>query len=41
MSEKKIEFKDNDFDIKIKEEEIHQSNGIDSHYLKLLFEGYV
>jgi DNA-directed RNA polymerase subunit L len=39
MSEKKIEFKDNNFDIKIKEEEFHKSNGIDSHYLKLLFEG--
>jgi hypothetical protein len=39
MSEKKIEFKDNNLDIKIKEEESYKSNGIDSHYLKLLFEG--
>lgn len=39
MSEKKIEFKNNEFDIKIKEKEYHPSDGLKSHYLKLIFEG--
>jgi DNA-directed RNA polymerase subunit L len=39
MSEKKIEFKDNDFDIKIKETDKYESDGLNSHYLTLEFEG--
>jgi DNA-directed RNA polymerase subunit L len=39
MTEKKIEFQNNDYDIKIKEKEYRASNGINSHYLTLEFEG--
>jgi DNA-directed RNA polymerase subunit L len=39
MAEKQIEFKNNDYDIDIKEKEYQDSDGIHSHYLKLQFEG--
>lgn len=39
MAEKQIQFKDNKFDIKIKEKEYRPSDGLKSHYLKLNFEG--
>jgi DNA-directed RNA polymerase subunit L len=32
-------FENNDYDIKIKQKEMHKSNGLDSHYLKLELEG--
>lgn len=37
--EAKIQFKNTEYDMKIKEIENHSSNGLDSHYLNLLFEG--
>ena len=37
--ETKIQFENTEYDIKIKEIENYPSNGLDSHYLNLLFEG--
>ena len=40
MTEKKTnDFKNNDYDIQIKQKEMHKSNGLDSHYLTLEFQG--
>lgn len=37
--EANIQFNNTDYDISVQEIENHQSNGIDSHFLKLLFKG--